>query len=140
MSEKRLVLLCGLCMVCLWGCGAGERSPGEALPTERGDEEPAFVFRGQVARIAYLREYEGSVIPVGADPNYVLLLESVQPVSGRVPPAEGGRLAFAIHSPARLFMTPPEKVIGAWYEFTARSASSSAGRLVFLEATRVTHD
>ena len=136
---------CGSFADCVWSaflvlvrpCNA---HAGRMPPSGRGDVKPAYVLKGQVTQIVMLSEYTGVVIPVGVDPRFVVVIEKVQVISGSVPGEIADRMAFAIHSPVRLFMDDQEQVIGRWYDFTAYVDDRLEKSPCLLEASSLTDD
>jgi len=139
MGTKPLASAAVICTICIAGCGsrsqlAGDRSSGDSECRTK----PMYTLTGQVAGIVVLDRYEGVVVPAATDPSYVVVVSGIRDVSGIAPPLNEGRLAFAVHSPTKLFAAPADQVIGRWYEFTARtSVPSREGVPIILEAREV---
>ena len=76
-----------------------------------------ITFIGRVTSIEPLRERELQVIPVDFDSRFAITVH-IESVTPREVPLKGGiDQVFAVHSPARLFRTVEEDVIGKRYRF-----------------------
>ena len=139
MGTKPLASAAVICTICIAGCGRGSPLAREGLYRDSEcRSRPMYTLIGQVARIVILDRYEGVVVPAATDPSYVVVVSGIRDVSGPTPALNEGTLAFAVHSPTKLFAAPADQVIGRWYEFTARaSVLSREGGPIILEAREV---
>ena len=134
---RRSSALCVILLVYgLGGCRSRECHPNTGRPMSDSDMAPAYSFCGRVAAIVMLEEYEGKAIRTGVNDNYVVTIEEVIPVSGPVPDCQGGTLAYAVHSPTKMFAAPSGEVVGGTFEFTAWTSADS-GPFLFLQAREI---
>lgn len=118
----------------------GQHAP-ESRPTSResasdAGKKPAYSFQGQVVGIVPLDKYEGKAIPTGPNDGYVVVIKEVVPAFGTVPDRQGNALAYAIHSPTKLFAAPTEQVLGKRFTFKVWTADGEGFSLV-LEAKEI---
>jgi hypothetical protein len=106
---------------------AGQSDAGSQPSTA---QEIAIHFRGKVGWIKMLSKIGGTVYPVGADPDFAVSV-SIETVDEKdVPFQAGTTVVFAIHSPAKTFMTSADwkSVAGHQYDFELNATKSAEGQ------------
>lgn len=108
------------------GLALDARASEPATPPE---EPQRVTFTATVRALDFLSRYEGKAILIDADPGYVLVVEVDERGSGDAAIPADGRVAFAIHSPARVFarVGRAEEQIGRLVHFSVEKTIGPEG-------------
>jgi len=124
--ERSILLLtvivgCNSCTGLTGGEGQGlssKRINGAMNNSANQEWRDICTFIGKIDGFSKLTEYTGQVRVVASDPNWVVELTVQDVIKGTPPVAQGQRVAYAIHSPTKLFAMIPEDAIGKQFELT----------------------
>ena len=118
------------------GKGAGEQGAGasDAAPQSPTAQAIDIHFTGKVGWAKMLDEISGTVYPVGFDHRFAVSVDIESVEEKDVPFQAGTTVIFAIHSPAKSFMTSGDlkSIAGCTYDFNLSASKSAEGRWSYI--------
>ena len=128
-SEAVDVAVITACLL-LTGCPQSKGSEPSSIQEQVGPDKVnimgTYSFYGTVAEVIPLASYGGDAILVGNNPQFILHIRDVHPISGSIPSDQRMELRYAIHSPIILFALPTDEIVGRSFKFSAERLKSGS--------------
>ena len=107
-----------------------DAGPSDAGTKISSEQEVVIHFKGKVLWIKLLSKISGDVYPVGFDCRFAMKVAIEAVKEKGTPFGSGTAVVFAIHSPAKTFMTAADwkKIAGHKYDFELNAQKSAEGQ------------